>query len=507
MLRRSKNRRSAADDRDGDDTYDAPLLPDGQWWTVPQLQREAESAATMDDRSGMRNLLGLLDENTTGPVLGMRVKSDGVIMPLLGLIFWLGRKKIATEILEFFELSDAAPAVVRECLRDADDGRSVMQLAARWFSDGSQKEGDDHVGIRDTAVDMLHAAYFRLAENGTLDREKVDEPYAKYYYDIVHPGPPEDASSQTDGFPPRLSIVVSAHGADMVDKVFDTPRRSPRRVDNSMGEMKVDNIAVMHYGPGVCDLPAMGSAQSSHDFERVVWAATRSHESNTFATMQQLQPRLRDMYAKQHKKGHLADDMATAIIDANEHCIIANPYLDRFYSFMKAGSALRMVQCFNSPYNDLVGKNLFGPEMRQRIREHHPKAAQRLDEWFEYGEETFTYRGTIIQSSLSDIAEILSLMGFAALNVYDYACRNLVAVSDAARGTIHGTPERRKSAARRVSEWEKEKLVERAYGGGSKRRRRKRRGGARRATTTTTTQRRPSGRRRQPTRRRHHIRD
>ena len=476
MLLRSK-RKAAAVAELAVDASTTAAAPEGEL-----LQRMAYSALLYDDLLGMRNVLGLLDlKHTAGPVLGLRVENvDGTNVSLLGYSLFLGRTDHAVEILRFLEAAD--PEVLRECLRDADDGRSVMQLAARWPSDGNEEEGGE--GIRDTSVDLLHAAYFRLAEaegKDTLDREKVDVPYAKYYDEILHPGPPEDPTGQTDEFPPRLSIVVSAHGSSLVEEVFDTPRRSPRPKER-FGGMKSEDIAMLYYGPGLCDVSTVGSTSSSHDFERTVWEATRPHASNTFATMQQLQQQLRELYLAQTKDSAINREQretnsdVAAVLDANAHCRIAHPDLDRRYTYMKYGSALRMVQCFNSPYNDLVGRNLFGPEMRSRMRVHHPAVAKFVDV---HMKSFITYRGTVRRLHLSMIASVMSLIGFKVMNVYDYACRDFSADSDAARGTIKGTPDRRKNAARRVTEREDEKPVKRAFGGGgggtttTRRRRRK----------------------------------
>lgn len=481
--------------------------------SLEDLQKDAENAVydALLEREGdpvmMRRLLRRLDANTTKPVLGMRVSTgEGrPEMSLLAAAFYYNQYSVAMLILQFLEDAtvfagdkEAELDALRECLRGSSAGRSIMQQIAEKLSNGVLVT-DEEV----PAVNLLHAAYSRLADaagEAVLDRFTVADPFARIYGEITHPGPPTDPAVQMDEFPPRVSIVLHAHSLDMVDDDDDDPAAAawnntttrpppPGKLYDDDTGLKRGDIAVLFHGPGVCGMSTLVNRESSVLFERAVWAATRPHRSNTMATMRHLQKSLRGHYKAKMLETHAAnkDDAATAILEANEHNRIVNPYLDRSYTFKPRG-VLRVVQSFNSPFNDLVGQALFGPEMRRRMRALLPEQAEALKSVNEMlASGAITYRGSIRELNLSAIAKTVKLMGYDALNVYDYCCRDLYFAATRKKTIIApmDKAQRRQDVARFVSEKEMQ-VVDRAYGGGGggkRRRRRRRRSAAVRGTS------------------------
>lgn len=465
---RTRRPRPTRDEEDDDE--DDAIIENGEWYEVKELQKRAKDAITVEKDMEqsvviMRGLIDYLDQSSIPPekVLAMRVPvvaAQGEAVqdwPLLAIAFVWNKFGCVEVILDFLlNVQERRLEIMRECLRGTDDGRSVMQIAAGMTPLANE--------FNDVVVDKLYEIYWLIADaedKEELDRDAVEAPYADYYHTLLHPGPPPEKGRQIDAFPARISIAVAAHGADLMGETFDTPRRTPRR-RGAFGRLRPENATILFFGPGTCGTQAWGSWVGRNEFERAVWDATRPHDSNTFATMQQVQPRLRELYKQEWRQYHLENDDELQTIDADEHCRMVNPYLDRQYTYLRDGF-LRIVQSFNSPYNDLVGKALFGPEMRRRMAKHHPDAAELVDEYF--FTDQITDRGSIRSMRLSEIAEIVSMLGYKAMNVYDYCCRVVQSVDNRGmRISSHGTPTRRKSSALRVRD--EETLEPRGFGGG-----------------------------------------
>lgn len=494
---------------------------------LQELRRRA-AGAFADKEHGLQTISELLEGPLAGKwetavqVLGMNItienhktkKNEEVT--LLAWAFRSGRFDIAIAVLRFLlAASEAAaaaapPWLLNTCLRPPPaDGRSIMQIMVEDYKlrteeikvmteavqravDDDQDEDDSDsdsdssstsprrwivFGEMDQAMDLLHEAYCvssssrSSSSSSSLDWKTVVNPYAIFCRDQV-PSPITDNIRQTDQFMPRASIVVSAHAVDVVEE--DELTKTPTRY----AHFRATELTVLYYGPGVCDettyVHQIDSRIDRHEgsraeFERAVVNSTWRHETGTLATMQKLQTQLREMYAAKFTSDHASGTRAAAVIAARQHCkIVHGPYLDRKYTYAPGG-ALRLVQSFNAPaYNDLVGRALFGPEMRRRMRVHHPRAANMVDALLE--SQLINYRGSICVLRLSQIVRVMEQMGFGeVINVYDYSCRDF----QTAQGQYLDdamTPERRKGYARRVDEEEDSTAVaSRAYGGGRRR--------------------------------------
>lgn len=490
-----------------------------------ELRRRAASAFA-DKKHGLQTIVELLEGPLAGQwetatqVLGMMVTIDNddhdnnkqkevedkkEQVTLLAWAFRCGRFDIAIAVLRFLLAAAAAAAprwLLNTCLRPpAADGRSIMQIMVEDYrlrteeikvmtkavqrAVGNENESDSDsssstsssspprwivFGEMDQAMDLLHEAYCvsssRSGGSSGLDWKTVVNPYAIFCRDQV-PSPITDNVRQTDQFMPRASIVVSAHAVDVVEE--DELTKTPTRY----AYFRATELTVLYYGPGVCDEPTYVNLNerridrhegSRAEFERAVVNSTSRHETGTLATMKKLQTQLREMYAAKFTSDHAGEPRAAAVIAARKHCkIVHGPYLDRKYSYA-SGGALRLVQSFNAPaYNDLVGRPLFGPEMRQRMRVHHPRAANMVDSLLE--SQLINYRGSICLLRLSQIVRVMEQMGFGeVINVYDYSCRDFQTAQGQYLDAM--TPERRKGYARRVDEEEDSTVVaSRAYGG------------------------------------------
>ena len=219
-------------------------------------------------------------------------------------------------------------------------------------------------------------------------------------------------NNQTDELGTRITIAINAHGGDLY----------AGKTNYYKFALDTNNITVMNCGSGQCGLVSYANAALETDIHNTVIQATRPHHPNTYQTMEQLQPKLRQIYKDQYKYHDFSATPANyqKTIENNEHCKIYHPQHDRYYSENPGAFKCTIAQVFNSPYNELIGLELYDPIVIEKITQvvGSSDIIQKITDAFSSKDEYII--------KLSDIIAVCNIMGFELVNVYEFACRTLI---------------------------------------------------------------------------------
>lgn len=266
---------------------------------------------------------------------------------------------------------------------------------------------------------------------------------------------------QSDDGPPRITLLISAHGRDVYAK-----QAHPFVLERS-------KITVMNCGTGQCGLTSLTDANYMSKLAHTIEQATKPHHRNTFQTMEQLRPTVKQMYkeyAMDHRGIHGEREHEITTM-RDEHCKIYHPKLDRSYAvYHDEIDVLRLtiLQVFNMPeFVDLVGKELYDDDVFERT-----SLRQATDETTDiissFAARFPPYQTKTTRFSLSDVVRMCAIMGAEVVNVYEHSCRVLEYPDT-------GKPALKMAAWVNVKEAKTGRRKSMNYGGGRCRTRRRRR--------------------------------
>ncbi len=288
---------------------------------------------------------------------------------------------------------------------------------------------------------------------------------------------------------PRISILISAHGADLASAVNNTPGKGivPFEFLGFGGEEKNEGrLAVIFKGPGVCDMPSLGddNGRDEHDWSRVIWARTWKHDPDSHQTMKELQPDLHKMYNTPGKHAAHLQQSGYEMPDKPRVDGGVVPIYDRWYAMDTkrknfAQGVVQVVQSFNNPRCDnFVGESLFTAATLADVA----PVTDLIHEWYNNPNNPTAPKlinGQIYEGlCLSDILHLCQMLGYRDVNVFDSGCRDLVAdprLGDTERREVHSaikegtTTGRRKRKTDKAREEEKAAPIPSAYSKRSKR--------------------------------------
>lgn len=224
---------------------------------------------------------------------------------------------------------------------------------------------------------------------------------------------------QSDDGPPRITLLISAHGRDVYAK-----QAHPFVLERS-------KITVMNCGTGQCGLRSLTDAQYLGKLVHTIEQATKPHHRNTFQTMEQLRPTVKQMYKEYVvNDSDLHGEREHEITMRDEHCKIYHPKLDRFYVKSHDDEddehvvlRLTILQVFNMPeFVDLVGKELYDDDVFVRTLRSAPNETTEING---FAARFPPFESKTTRFLLSDVVRICAIMGAEVVNVYEHACRVL----------------------------------------------------------------------------------
>jgi surface protein len=161
--------------------------------------------------------------------------------------------------------------------------------------------------------------------------------------------------------------------------------------------------------------------ESLNELSEVIDKATITHHPNTFETMENIMPTVKQMYKTIHNAPPIAAPCReNEVVDKNEQCKIYHPHLDRNYSDEPTQFICTILQVFNAPlYKKLVGYELYEPEAIQTFIDAQPLNKNAITKFASH------FTGVYYRVNLSEIVAFCKLLGFQYVNVYEFACRPL----------------------------------------------------------------------------------
>ena len=216
----------------------------------------------------------------------------------------------------------------------------------------------------------------------------------------------------TDNGPSRISLRIFAHGGDITTR---------RNFKFYKFELDRDAITILNCGIGQCGLDSWCNYESLNELSEVIDKATITHNPNTFETMENIMPTVKQMYKTIHNAPPIAAPCReNEVVDKNEQCKIYHPHLDRNYSDEPTQFICTILQVFNAPlYKKLVGYELYEPEAIQTFIDAQPLNKNAITKFASH------FTGVYYRVNLSEIVAFCKLLGFQYVNVYEFACRPL----------------------------------------------------------------------------------